>query len=197
MSEVTNAPTAAAPAPAASTPAAPAMTAAPVAPTPVLPHGQRLYEAMWLVDVNTARENFGKVMSGIKELIEKSGGAWLNGDKWEERRLAYPIKKRKRGLYIISHFSLPTESMAKLERNIQISDVVLRALITKDEDGMGLVPVVRGIEDDDLPGGMGGGERRFFGGEGGGGRDRGERGERSERGGGERGGGGGGRKRRD
>ena len=178
MSEAPNAPAPAPkPAAAASAAAAPAaaVPVAPIPPTPEMPVGTRLYEGMWLVDVNQARENFAKIMAGIKEIIEKSGGAWINGDKWEERRLAYPIKKRKRGLYVISHFSLPTSAMPRLERNIQISDVVLRALITKDDDGLGLVPVNRGIEDDDLPGGLG--ERRFFGG----GEERGERRERKER----------------
>lgn len=144
-----------------------ATAAAPVPPTPVLPHGTRLYEAMWVVDANVARESMTKVMAGLKEIVEKSGGTWINGDKWEERRLAYSIKKKKRGMYVLSHFSSATESLTRLERNIQISDLVLRALVTKDEDGLTTAQPVRTIEDDDFGGGFGGGgghgggERRF------------------------------------
>ncbi len=158
------APAAAAPAAPA---AAPAVAAAPVQPLPVLPHGVRLYEAMWVVDVNNARDEFTKCIAGIKEIVEKGGGTWINADKWEERKLAYPIKKKKRALYVINHFSAPTESIVKIERNARLSDLILRHMILVDEDGLATTPPVRTIEDDDFGGGfgMGGGNeggRRFF-----------------------------------
>jgi small subunit ribosomal protein S6 len=173
----------------ASTATAPAVTAAPVPPNPVLPDGVRLYECMWVVDANTGREDYNKVITALKEIVEKGGGSWINADKWEERRLAYQIKKRKRGLYIINHFSAPTENVTKIDRNARLSDVVLRHMITIDEDGLTTSPPVRTLDDDDFGGGFGGGgggggERRFFGGGGGGGGDRGSRGPRPSGGGG-------------
>lgn len=160
------APVAAAPAVAApATPVAPA-AAAVVQPVPILPHGVRLYEAMWVVDANSGREDYNKCIAGIKEIVEKGGGSWINADKWEERKLAYPIKKKKRALYIINHFSAPTESILKIDRNARLSDIVLRHMILVDEDGLTTSPPVRTIEDEDFGGGFGmgggGGERRFF-----------------------------------
>ena len=152
--------------PAAAAPAAAAPAAAPVVvpPVPILPHGVRLYEAMWVVDANSGREDYNKCLAAIKEVVEKGGGTWINADKWEERKLAYPIKKKKRALYIINHFSAPTESVIKIDRNARLSDVVLRHMILVDEDGLTTSPPVRTIEDEDFGGGfgMGGGERRFF-----------------------------------
>jgi small subunit ribosomal protein S6 len=164
-----------APAPAPATVAA----VAEAPPAVTVPPGSRLYEGMFVVDASQARENFAKIVAGVRELLEKSGGTWVNGDKWEERRLAYTIKKRKRGLYILAHFVMPTQAVLRLERNLQISDFLLRHLVTVDVDGLGLAPPSRGLDDEDEGGG---GERRFFG-------DRGDR-RRSDRGGfrGERGG---------
>lgn len=159
---------------------------APVQEAPVqvdVPLGSRLYEVMFVVDAGHGRENQAKLMAELKDLVEKSGGTWVNGDKWEERRLAYNIKKRKRGLYVLAHMVCPTSSVARLERNIQISDLVLRALITVDEDGLSLAPPARVMDDDE----DGMGERRFFGQSGdrprrGGFRDRGgDRGDRGDR----------------
>lgn len=154
-----------------------------VPPNPVLPTGVRLYECMWVVDSNTGREDYNKVLEALKEIVSKGGGSWINAEKWEERRLAYPIKKKKRGLYIICHFSAPTDTIIKIDRNAKLSEVVLRHMITVDEDGLTLIPQVRTIEDDDFGGGFGGGgsgggsggERRFFGGGGEGGREGGGR----------------------
>lgn len=164
MAEVT---TPAPAAPASPAAAAPAVTAAPVQPVPVLPAGVRLYEAMWIVDANTAREDFNKCLHAIREVIEKGGGTWINGDKWEERKLAYPIRKKKRGLYIITHFSAPTESVIKIDRAAKLAELVLRHMILVDEDGLATTPPVRNLEDEDFGGGFGGGggERRFFGGD--------------------------------
>ena len=172
------------PVPAVSTPPVAAPTPVVVPPTPVLPEGIRLYECMWLVDANVGREDYNKVIAGLKEVVEKGGGAWINGDKWEERRLAYTIKKKKRGLYIISHFSAPTSAVIRIDRAAKLSDLVLRHMILVDEDGLTTSPPVRTIEDEDF-GGPGGGERRFFGGGGGGGGggDRGRGGSRPYRGG--------------
>jgi small subunit ribosomal protein S6 len=140
-----------------------------------VPLGSRLYEVMFVVDAGHGRENQSKVMTELKELVEKSGGTWVNGDKWEERRLAYNIKKRKRGLYVLAHMVCPTQNITRLERNMQISDLVLRALVTVDQDGLSLALPSRMADDDD--GGPGG--RRFFGGgdrrRGGGQRERGDR----------------------
>lgn len=119
---------------------------APIDP-PKLADGERFYEGMWLVDANVGRENFQKVLDGIKEVIEKSGGRFFNGAKWEERRLAYPIKKKKRGLYVITHFTSQTQNLVKLERNIHLSEVVLRALITVDEDGPSVTPPARSLNE--------------------------------------------------
>ncbi|HLX62255.1 MAG TPA: 30S ribosomal protein S6 [Planctomycetota bacterium] len=152
-------------------PAAPAPAAAPAAPVvqpvPKLPHGVRLYEAMWLVDANAGREDYNKCVAAIREIVEKGGGTWINADKWHDGKIAYPIKKKKRGLYIINHFSAPTESIQKIDRNARLSDLILRHMILVDEDGLSTSPPVRTLEDEDFGGGFGmggGGERRFFGG---------------------------------
>ena len=177
MADVINPAPAKAPAAPTPAPAAPAaapaavavpVAAAPVMPTPVLPAGVRLYEAMWIVDANSAREDYNKCLAGIKEVIEKGGGSYINGDKWEERKLAYPIRKKKRGLYIITHFSAPTDAVIKIDRAAKLSDLIVRHMILVDQDGLTTSPPVRNLEDEDFGGGFGGGGgggegRRFFG----------------------------------
>ena len=140
---------------------APVVPPPPPMPMPDLPPGVRLYECMWVVDANQGREDYAKVLAGLKDVVERGGGTWLNADKWEERRLAYTIKKKKRGLYIICHFTAPTAAVTKIDRNAKLSELVLRHMITVDEDGLSTSPPVRAIDDVDFGGG---GERRFFGG---------------------------------
>jgi small subunit ribosomal protein S6 len=144
-----------------SAPAAPVTPAVPVVPAiPELPFGTRLYECMWLVDAAMGREDFAKLTGMIRDLVEKGGGKLVNCEKWSEQRIAYPIKRKKRGLYIISHFTAPTDAVIKIERNARLAEWLLRHMVTVDDDGLGTVPVVHAAEDEDFGGG--GGERRYF-----------------------------------
>lgn len=95
-----------------------------------------LYEAMVLVENNFARENWEKAKSGIEGLITKNGGKVEQIVKWDERKLAYEIKKQKRGTYVLVHFKAPTNSILTMEREFKLVDYILRVLILKDTDGI-------------------------------------------------------------
>jgi small subunit ribosomal protein S6 len=84
------------------------------------------YEGMFLLpagDVDAAL----KLVRGI---IEKHAGTVLVIKKWDERKLAYEIGPHKRGLYILAYFSGPGSIVAPIERDVTLSDNVLRVLVT-------------------------------------------------------------------
>ena len=95
----------------------------------------RLYEAMWVVDINKAKEDFTQIQTELKEIITRHGGEVVNCDKWEDRKLAYPIERQTRATYVLSHFNAPSESIKEIQRRATLSESVLRVLITLDEDG--------------------------------------------------------------
>jgi ribosomal protein S6 len=95
----------------------------------------KLYEAMFVVDSNKARTEHDKVLEELGTVIRKGGGEVVNCDKWDERKLCYPIKRHKRGTYYLSHFRSDGEAIGRIERAAQLSETVLRVLITVDEDG--------------------------------------------------------------
>src|SRR5688500_14444496 len=90
---------------------------------------QKQYEAMFLfpppgtVDV----EGMTNMARGI---IERHGGSVLHIKKWDERKLSYEIKRQKRGTYIIAYYKGPGASVAAIERDVNLSEDVLRVLIT-------------------------------------------------------------------
>lgn len=65
-----------------------------------------------------------------REIIERHGGVILVAKKWDERKLAYEIKKQKRGLYVITYFTAPGAAIAAITRDVNLSDDILRVLIT-------------------------------------------------------------------
>lgn len=90
------------------------------------------YEAMFLISQAVATDLAG-VTGFIKQTIEKNGGSVIAMRKWDERRLAYEIQKQKRGYYLLTYFSAPTSALAAIERSFNLSEQIMRQLVTKVE----------------------------------------------------------------
>jgi len=87
------------------------------------------YEAMFLFGSAAAAE-VDKSIATARGIIERHGGQVLVAKKWDERKLLYEIKGNKRGLYIITYFSAPGTAVAGIERDVNLSEEVVRVLVT-------------------------------------------------------------------
>lgn len=91
------------------------------------------YEAMFLLD-----PTFGASMenceSEIRRLLDRAEAEVIFLGKWDERRLAYRINGRKRGVYVLVYFKAATEKIAGLVRDAQISEEILRLLVVRADD---------------------------------------------------------------
>ena len=87
------------------------------------------YEAMFLFPPPgvTDVEGMTKIATGF---IERHGGKLILIKKWDERKLAYEIKKQKRGTYIIAYFTATGTAIGPIERDVTLSEDVLRVMIT-------------------------------------------------------------------
>jgi small subunit ribosomal protein S6 len=92
----------------------------------------RQYEAMFLFDPTFATD-MNAVNTEIDRLMERSGGEIILSKKWEERRLAFEIKKRKRGCYVLAYFNAEPTAIVGIERDVTLSESVLRVLIVSAE----------------------------------------------------------------
>ncbi len=90
------------------------------------------YEGLFLFDTAAVRE-WAAIEEEIRRLLGRIGGELLVCVKFDERKLAYEIKRRKRGTYVLTYFDAPPERLADLERDVQLSEVVLRALFLRAE----------------------------------------------------------------
>lgn len=89
-----------------------------------------VYEGMFLASQG-ASSQFGDLIAHINDIFDRAGATVISMRKWDDRRLAYEIDKQKRGVYILAYFSCPTGMVPHIERDVQISEKVLRALIIR------------------------------------------------------------------
>lgn len=92
---------------------------------------ETVYEGMFLLDSNRYGRDPEGVAGQIPKMIQEAGGAMLVSRLWEERRLAYPIKGRRKGTYWLTYFRLDGPKLGDVRRKCQLSDSILRALFVK------------------------------------------------------------------
>jgi len=90
----------------------------------------RLYEGMVIVDDARCADDYPAVAEQVQAVLRKNGAQVQQLTRWDDRKLAYPIKGHGRGVYLLVHFNAPPESITQITHEWQLSDVVLRAMIT-------------------------------------------------------------------
>lgn len=91
------------------------------------------YEGMFLVDQEAANKRWDEVIGHIRTVLEKHKAEILDLEKWNDFKLAYPIKKRKKATYILSHFNLDEPNVAAIRDDFMLSETVIRHMILKDD----------------------------------------------------------------
>ena len=74
-----------------------------------------------------------KATSRVEKIFADNGGKVVNSDNWGKRKLAYPIKKNESAVYVIYTVELSAENVRKVESTMNITDEVIRFLITKPD----------------------------------------------------------------
>jgi small subunit ribosomal protein S6 len=93
----------------------------------------RRYELMLVIRPDVPDDKSQAVIDRTTRQIIATGGQILKVAPWGRRRLAYPIDRFREGSYHIVLFQAPGDALGELEHNLQITEEVLRHLVTRDE----------------------------------------------------------------
>ena len=90
------------------------------------------YEAMFILNPDLTENERKDLFTKIKDIVVKNNGKVLSGDIWsEKRKLYFPIKKYREGIYFLLNFSLDSKVVASLNHEYKLNDNILRFLITQ------------------------------------------------------------------
>ncbi len=139
----------------------------------------RQYEALFLLNPSYATGSWETAKQEVEHILHRANAEILHVRKWDERRLAYEIRGQKRGVYILAFFKCEGPKVAGIERDVQLSENILRCIVLKADhlalkDVEAMQPQQPVAEEHDT--------RNFRRGGPGGPGDRGDRGDRRERG---------------
>ena len=91
----------------------------------------RVYEAMFLVDSGDAA-SWEEMTKHIGNIITRNGAEIIGMTRWDERKLTFTVKTRKRGTYVLALFMLQSgKGITEIEHDCRLSEKVLRTLVLK------------------------------------------------------------------
>lgn len=90
-----------------------------------------IYENIVILNAALSDEEADAAITRIKELIAGQGGEVLKIDVWGRRKLAYEIKKQKKGLYVLFYCKTPPATIKKMEDFYKVFDAVIKYMVIK------------------------------------------------------------------
>jgi small subunit ribosomal protein S6 len=93
------------------------------------------YEMMFILRPDLTHEQVNKQLHKYRDLLKQNGAEKVSVDVWGKRRLAYQIQKFMDGIYILTHYTGDGSQVAIIERDMRLSETVIRYLTMKLDKG--------------------------------------------------------------
>jgi small subunit ribosomal protein S6 len=89
-----------------------------------------LYETLFVVHPERATR-MKEFIDRFKKVVEAQEGVVSQIDEWGLRDLAYRIEKQAKGIYTLMQYRSSARAVEELERNLKLTDGVLRYLTVR------------------------------------------------------------------
>ena len=97
------------------------------------------YELMVILDPEIDERTVAPSLDKFLGVIRNDGGTIENIDIWGRRRLAYEIQKKSEGIYAVVNFTATSEATVELDRQLKLSEAVLRTKVLRAEEAVARV----------------------------------------------------------
>jgi small subunit ribosomal protein S6 len=89
------------------------------------------------IDERTVAPSLDKFLN----VVRNDGGTIDKVDVWGRRRLAYEINKKSEGIYAVVDFTANASATAELDRQLKLSEAVMRTKVLREDEGIAQVAV--------------------------------------------------------
>ncbi|HEX8793934.1 MAG TPA: 30S ribosomal protein S6 [Polyangiaceae bacterium] len=96
------------------------------------------YETIYVLRSDVDAETAERIQSRVGDAIEREQGKTVKVEAWGRRRLAYPIGKQRRGVYVYVKYVGGGGMVAEVERNLKLQDAVMKFMTVQTNDEVDL-----------------------------------------------------------
>ncbi|HET6515347.1 MAG TPA: 30S ribosomal protein S6 [Thermodesulfovibrionales bacterium] len=90
-----------------------------------------IYENIVILNASLSDEELETATGKIRDLITNSGGTIFKTDVWGRKKLAYEVRKHKKGFYVLFLFQSASSFIKKLEDYYKVYDPVIKYMVIK------------------------------------------------------------------
>jgi small subunit ribosomal protein S6 len=91
----------------------------------------RNYELTFIIRPDVNEETLNATVEQVKKWLGDEGNEVQRIDHWGRRRLAYSIRDQREGHYVLFDVAMKPETIGEVERNLKLSDEILRYLLVR------------------------------------------------------------------
>lgn len=91
------------------------------------------YELLYIISTNANEVQREELIEKFKKFIEDRKGIVSEIDKWGMRKLAYPIKFKNEGFYVLMNFEAEPSIIKELDGIMNITENVIRKIFVTKE----------------------------------------------------------------
>lgn len=95
------------------------------------------YELLYIIKPTVEEEARAALIARFADIVKNDNGEVENIDEWGMRKLAYAIDYISEGYYVLMNFKANADLPAELERNLKISEDVMRFMVVRKEQEQG------------------------------------------------------------
>jgi small subunit ribosomal protein S6 len=112
-----------------------------------MPEAQALkskeYETIYILRSDVDADTADKVQGRVAEVVSRDNGKLVKVESWGRRKLAYPVGKQKKGVYIYVKYLGRGGVVQELERNLKLQDTVLKfqTILTNEDVDVAAVAI--------------------------------------------------------
>ncbi len=93
----------------------------------------RNYEIMFILSTQLTDEEKQAGVKLVEDTLAKAGAVEIKTEVWGERKLAYPIKKKENGYYVLTLFQMDGTGLTEVESKLNITESILKYMIVKND----------------------------------------------------------------
>ena len=93
----------------------------------------RPYEVMVIFDPDTDERQVQPTLEQHLTVITKAGGTVNSLEVWGRRRLAYEIRKKSEGIYVVLTLSAQPDDVKELDRQFTLNESIMRTKVIRTD----------------------------------------------------------------
>ena len=87
-----------------------------------------LYESLFIIRASVSDQETTALIEKMKAVAEKTGAKFIKSENWGKKKLAYEVKRERKGTYVYFYFRATNITVGELERAYRLEDTIIKFL---------------------------------------------------------------------